>query len=212
VDAERLARENRRLARLLKAANLRVPSAQLAEVDFNPARRLDRAQIGRLSSCAWVRGNRNLFITGPCGTGKSYLASAFGNAAVRQGMTVRCERMSLLLDGLTVARADGTLHKLLLSLKTPDLLILDDFGIARLDMLRCRDIFDVVDNRYDRGAIVITAQLPVREWHGVFDDATIADAVLDRILHNSDRIELHGASMRRSAAKDDSTQSPGSDL
>jgi DNA replication protein DnaC len=202
TDAEWNARENRRLRRALKQANLREKAAGLEDVDFDPLRKLDRATIARLSDCAWIRGNWNLFLTGACGTGKTWLSCAYGNAAVRQGYTVRSYRTSSLLSCLAIAHSDGSIYKLINELKKPDLLILDDFGTTRFDVQRCRDVDEIIDGRYQKGAVLITAQLPVSEWHGVFEDATIADAVLDRILHNSFRIELHGPSRRRIKAND----------
>jgi DNA replication protein len=196
VDAEWTSRQNNKLRRLLKAANLRAPEACLEDVDFAPARRLSRELIARLSDLSWVRERQNLFITGACGTGKTWLASAFGSAVCRQGMKVLCVRTDRLLSDLLAARSDGSWPKRLATLKKPDLLILDDFGLSQLDTLHCRDLLELADDRYGRGSILITAQLPVTQWHGIFEDATIADAVLDRIVHNAHRIELHGPSKR----------------
>lgn len=191
VDAEWLSRRNKKLNRLLKAANLRNPEACLEDVDYVPSRKLEKAQIARLSDLSWINEGRNLFITGACGTG-----SAFGNAACRQGIKVRSIRVNRLLSDLLTARNDGSWVKLLTEMKKPDLLILDDFGLSPFDTLHCRDLLEIVDDRYGKGSILITAQLPVSGWHGVFEDATIADAVLDRLVHNSYRIELHGPSKR----------------
>jgi DNA replication protein DnaC len=196
VDAEWLSRQNKKLRRLLKSANLRNPNACLEDIDYRASRKLEKAQIARLSEMSWIREGRNLFITGACGTGKTWMASAFGNAACRQGFKVRSLRMNRLLSDLLAARNDGSWAKLLDALKKPDLLILDDFGLSPLDALHCRDLLEIVDDRYGNGSILITAQLPVAGWHSVFEDATLADAVLDRLVHNSYRIELHGPSMR----------------
>jgi DNA replication protein DnaC len=196
VDAEWRNRYNARINRLLKAAKLRCPSACLEDIDFATERNLDRAFIARLSDMAWLAESRNLFITGACGVGKTWLASAFGNAACRLGKHVTSHRVSRLLDNLRAARADGVWGKLLATLKKPDLLILDDFGLDRLDATHCRDIFEIIEDRYGSGSVLITAQLPIAEWHGVFDDATIADATLDRLVHNAYRLELRGPSRR----------------
>jgi hypothetical protein len=143
---------------------------------------------------------------GACGTGKTWLASAFGNAACRKGLTVQSLRMNRLLASLIHARNDGTWAKLLTSLKKPDLLILDNFGLSPLDSIHCRDLLEIVDDRYGHGSILMTAQLPVSNWHPVFADPTLADAVLDRLVHNSHRIELHGPSLRHNPPQDASTK------
>ncbi len=202
VDAEWMSRQNKKLRRLLKGANLRNPEACLEDVDYGDSRKLERTQIARLSDLSWVGEGRNLFITGACGTGKTWLASAFGNAACRKGLKVQSLRVNRLLGDLLSSRSNGTWAKLLASLKKPDLLILDDFGLSPLDPLHCRDVLEIVDDRYGRGSILITAQLPVSDWHAVFADPTLADAVLDRLVHNAHRIALHGPSMRHKPPRD----------
>jgi DNA replication protein DnaC len=196
VEAEWRGRYNAKIARLIKAARLRFPSASLEDVDFDEVRKLNRALIARMSDMSWLAENRNLFITGPTGTGKTWLASAFGNAACRMGKKVSMHRMSRLLDKLRAARSDGSWAKLVCSLAKPDLLVLDDFGLDRLDTKHCRDLYEIVEDRLGAGSIIITAQLPVSEWHGIFEDKTVADAALDRIVNNSIRIELHGPTRR----------------
>ena len=196
VEAEWRSKYNTKIGRMLKAAKLRCPEACLEDVDFDEARKLDRSLIARLSDMSWLSEGRNLFITGATGTGKSWIASAFGNAACRMGKQVSTQRMSRLLDELRAARAGGAWAKLLSSLERPDLLILDDFGLDRLDTSHCRDILEIIEDRQGSGSIIITAQLPVAKWHEIFDDATVADAALDRIVHNAFRIELHGPSRR----------------
>ncbi len=196
VDAEWLAKANKRLQRLLREANLREPSANLEDLNFDPKRNMDKATIARLADSSWVSGGRNLIVTGATGTGKTYLISAFGNAACRKYLKVRSLRVSRLLTDLAIGRGDGSYNRLLHDLKKPDLLILDDFGMASLDPVACRDLLEVVDDRHGRKSIAISAQLPVANWHGVFEDATIADAVLDRLVNNAHRIELKGPSLR----------------
>lgn len=208
VDAEWLSRQNKKLFRLMKAANLRSPEACLENVDYAPSRKLERAQIARLSDLSWIKEGKNLFITGACGTGKTWLACAFGNAACRQGMKVKSVRMNRLLSDLLAARNDGSWAKLLVELKKPELLILDDFGLSPLDALHCRDLLEIADDRYEKGATLITAQLPVASWHGILEDATLADAVLDRLVHNSHRIALHGPSMRATAHPGEAAANP----
>ena len=200
VDAEWLARQENRLNRLIKAANLREPAACLEDIDYNPQRKLDKADIARLSNCMWIKEGRNLIITGATGTGKTYLSSAFGNAACRLGLSVRSFRVNRLLTDLAIGRGDGSYNKIITTLKKPDLLILDDFGMSPIDPAACRDFLEVIDERHGTKSVMLTAQLPVSAWHAVFDDATIADAVLDRLVHNSYRIELKGPTMRRGQA------------
>jgi DNA replication protein DnaC len=200
VEAEWRNRQNAKTARMIKAAKLRCPGASLEDVDFEEVRKLDRALIARMSDLSWVAEGRNLFITGATGTGKTWIASAFGNVACRLGKRVSTYRTSRLLDELRAARSDGTWAKLIDSLAKPEILILDDFGLDRLDSVHSRDLYEIVEDRGGVGSIVITAQLPVVEWHGIFDDKTVADAVLDRIVHKSIRIELHGPSRRFSGS------------
>lgn len=196
VEAEWRGRYNAKINRLIKAAKLRFPYASLEDVDFDEVRKLNRALIARMSDMSWLAENRNLFITGATGTGKTWVASAFGNAACRMGKKVSMYRMSRLLDKLRAARSDGSWVKLMGTLAKPNLLILDDFGLDRLDTRHCRDLYEIVEDRLGAGSIIITTQLPVSEWHGIFDDKTVADAALDRIVNNSIRIELHGPSRR----------------
>ena len=196
IDAEWLAKANKRLQRFLREANLREPSANLEDINFEPKRNLDKAAIVRLADCAWIKEGRNLIVTGATGTGKTYLVSAFGNAACRKNLKVRSYRVNRLLTDLSIGRGDGSYNRLLNDLKKPDLLILDDFGMASLDPGACRDLLEVVDDRHGRKSIVISAQLPVANWHSVFEDATIADAVLDRLVNNAHRVELKGPSLR----------------
>lgn len=196
VDAEWQNRHNSKIERLLRAAKLRCPSACLEDIDFSSDRNLDKALVARLSDMSWLSECRNILITGPCGVGKTWIASAFGNAACRLGKRVLTYRVSRLLDSLRMARADGTWGKLLNTLKKPEILILDDFGLDRLDATQSRDLMEIAEDRENKGAMIITAQLPVKDWHEVFDDKTVADATLDRIVHSSYRFELRGASRR----------------
>lgn len=196
VDAEWLAKANNRLRRFLREANLREPSANLEDINYEPRRKLDKAALLRLADCAWIKEGRDLIVTGATGTGKTYIVSAFGNAACRQNLKVRSYRVNRLLTDLAIGRGDGSYNRLLNDLKKPDLLILDDFGMSPLDPTACRDLLEVVDDRHGRKSIAISAQLPVADWHGVFEDATIADAVLDRLVNNAHRIEPKGPSLR----------------
>jgi DNA replication protein DnaC len=196
VDAEWLAKANNRLQRFLRKANLREPSANLENINFDHKRNLDKTTIARLADCSWIKEGKNLIITGATGTGKTYLISAFGNAACRKSLKVHSYRVNRLLTDLAISRGDGSYNRLLKDLKKPDLLILDDFGMAPIDPGACRDLLEVIDDRHGRKSIAISAQLPVAKWHAVFEDATIADAVLDRVVNNAYRIELKGPSLR----------------
>ena len=197
VDAQWRERKNKKLRRLMKAACLREPGACLEELEYSSVRGLDKALVARLSDCVWIREGRHMLITGPCGTGKTYLANAFANAACRKGYTVKCLRVSRLLVDLQVGRGDGSWAKTLFEMKKPDLLVLDDFGLENLQTIHCRDFLEVVDDRSPSKPILLISQLPVSSWHGVFSDSTIAEAVLDRLLHQAIRFELKGPSKRR---------------
>jgi DNA replication protein DnaC len=197
VQAEVENRRDKKLSRLLKTANLKDKGACLEELDFSKNRNIDKSLIANLSDCRWIRKGHNLLVCGACGTGKTYLASAFGNAACRQGYSVRSFRLPRLLVDMHIGKGDGSWGKILKDLKKPDLLILDDFGLAPLEPLQCRDLLEVVEDRYGTASIIVASQLPVSSWHGVFADSTIADAVLDRLLQNAYRFELKGPSRRQ---------------
>lgn len=196
VDAECLSRHNSRLNKLLRLAGLRLPNACLEDVDYDPRRKLDRGYVARLADCAWIAEHRNMIITGATGTGKTFLGSAFGNAACRQDWKTKYYRMNRLLSDLAVGRGDGSYNRLMRDLKKIDLLILDDFGMATLDPVAGRDLLEVIEDRSGLRATTISGQLPVKEWHALFDDSTVADAVLDRLVHNAYRFELEGPSKR----------------
>jgi len=201
VDAEWTSRQNSRLNRLLRHALLRIQEACLEDLDYDPQRKLDRAYVARLANCMWVKEHHNLIITGATGTGKTFLACAFGNAACRQGVKTKYYRVNRLLTDLAVSRGDGSYNRLMRELKNTDLLILDDWGMATFDPVSGRDLLEVVEDRFGYRSTVISGQLPVKEWYDLFDDSTIADAVLDRLVHNAYRVELHGPSKRRSDTK-----------
>jgi len=196
VQAEWESRKDKKLARLLKTADLRDKGACLEEIDFHKNRNIEKNLVVNLADCRWIRKGYNLLISGACGTGKTYLLSAFGNAACRQGYSVHCFRLPRLLVDMHIGRGDGSWGKILRELKKPDLLILDDFGLSPLEPLQCRDLLEVVEDRHGSASIIVSSQLPVSSWHSVFTDATIADAVLDRLLQNAHRFELKGPSRR----------------
>jgi len=198
TDAEWLSRQNNRIKKRLQEANLRFAGASLADIDYRPSRKLERTYIARLSDFAWVRDARNMIITGCTGTGKTWLVCAFGAQACRMGMRVAFYRVNRLLNEMAVAAGSGGMDKLLAKFKKADILILDDWGLAMLNPLESRFLLEVLEDRYGERSTIFAAQLPVAKWHSLFEDSTVADAVLDRVVHNSHRIELHGPSMRPS--------------
>jgi len=203
IEAEWNARKSRRLAKLKREANLLHYGACLDDIDYDPMRKLDRATIARLSDMSWVRDRRHLLITGKTGTGKTWLTSAFANTACQRGMKVRCFKTLRLLNDLSIGRSDGTWGRTMDELLKPDLLVIDDFGMEPIGAIHCRDLFEVIDERNNKGSVLIAAQHPVKDWHALFVDKTAADAVMDRLVNNSYRIELSGPSRRGIARSDD---------
>lgn len=208
TDAEWLSRQNNRIKKRLQEANLRFAGASLADIDYKPSRKLERAYIARLSDFAWVKDARNMIFTGCTGTGKTWLVCAFGAQACRMGLRVAFYRVNRLLNEMAVAAGSGGMDKLLAKLKKADILILDDWGLAMLNPLESRFLLEVLEDRYGERSTIFAAQLPVAKWHGLFEDSTVADAVLDRVVHNSLRIELHGPSMRPSDGNTSSYDAP----
>lgn len=192
-------RENRRLQRLLKAARLK-QAACLEDIDYRHPRGLDKSLMATLASGDWVRRGANLHLVGPTGTGKSWLACALGNQACRRGLSVKYERVPRLLENLRIAHADGSFGKKLLQLTKTDLLILDDFGIKPLARGERHDLLEVIEDRHGLCSTLVTSQLPISLWHEYLGEPTVADAVLDRLMHNAFRIELKGESLRRTKA------------
>jgi DNA replication protein DnaC len=197
ADAEWFAREGGKAERLKSAAKLRFPSASLSDVDFRPSRMLDKASVARLSDFSWMGSHRSILITGCAGTGKTWLACAFGADACRRGSRVLYYRTPDLTDALLSANRDGTFKRLISKLKKTDLLIVDDWCGYTLSPEEGRLALEVFEGRCERGSTILASQLPVSGWHGTFSDARIADAILDRVVHNSYRFELKGPSLRR---------------
>jgi DNA replication protein DnaC len=197
IDHEVTYRDDKRLRRLLAGAKLR-EQACVEDIDYETRRGLDRAAIASLSLCNWVRHGVNVIVTGPTGLGKTWIACALGNQACRHGLTVKFERVPTLLEDLAVAHADRTFRKKLTALGKLDLLILDDLGINTLTPDRRSDLLEVIESRSGQRATIVTSQLPVKRWHDYLSDGnpTVADAILDRIVSGSHRIELVGESMR----------------
>jgi len=197
VDAEYLARDNRRLARLLKDAELRIPNACMEDVDVSAAHGADRGMVRQLGTCAWIGEHLNVLVTGATGVGKSYMASALGQAACRRGLRVLYRRVPRLFDEIALARSDGSFARLLGKLAKADLLVLDDLGLGTPTEAHRHDLLEVLEDRYGKSSTVVTSQLPVPRWHEWIGDPTVADAVLDRLVHNAYKLDLKGPSKRK---------------
>lgn len=197
VDAERSQRENRRVIRLLKKAKLKVPMACGETIEFDSQRGLDKREMLELLGCRWIEQNKHLLITGPTGVGKTWVACALGTEAARKGITVSYKRLPRLLEELEIAHADGSLPAMRSQLARTQLLILDDWGVAPIGQRGRQDLLEVIDDRVPGGSVLITSQMPVDKWHEYLGEPTIADAILDRIIHGSFKIALKGESMRR---------------
>jgi len=208
VDQQWDWRQNKALVRRLKNARFKL-EASVEDIDYRHPRRLDRQLIRSLSSCDWVRLHHNLLITGPCGVGKSYMACALAHKAVRDGFTAFYLRAPRRLRDLAVARADGSFGKLLDRFARIDVLIVDDWAMAPLADSERRDFLEICDDRYSIRSTVLTSQVPISHWRDQIGDPTIADSILDRLVHNAHRIELSGASMRKS--KNGKSPSDGED-
>jgi len=196
VDQECLRRHDHRIQRLLKAADFPLP-ATIEDLDLSPARGLDRRTILELAQVHWIQNHHHLFVLGPTGSGKTYLACAFGNAAIRNAYSVRYFRTSRLLHLLTQARQDGSYHALLRSFAKIDVLIFDDWMRDPLTVQNTQDLLEVLDDRFGHSSAIIASQIPVTDWHLRIPDPTLADAVLDRIVHNAYRLTLEGESQRK---------------
>lgn len=206
VEAELLERETRLLATRLKGAKLREHAA-LEDLDTRASRGIDRALVASLATCHWIKRRNNLLITGATGAGKTWLSCALSHTACRQGMTAAYHRLPALVQDLDLARHDGRYKKLMRALGRTDLLVLDDLGIAPLSVEQLRDLLEIIDERYQKRSTLITSQLPVANWHDALGDPTMADAILDRVVHNAYKIELKGEdSMRKLRTKIDATE------
>lgn len=199
VERECIMRENRRLTTRLRQARLKVSSC-LEDMDYAAPRGLSKTVVRQLAECSWISRKQNLLITGPTGTGKTYLACALANQACRQGFTARYFRLPRLFQILELARGDGSYARLLVSLEKTQLLILDDWGLAPMDDAQRRDLLEIMDDRHNQSSTLVTSQLPVKLWHEAIGDLTLGDAILDRLVHNAHRIDIKGESMRKKEA------------
>lgn len=196
VDREMTERHNRRLSLRLYKARLR-QNASMEDIDFRHPRGLDKALMLSLADCRWVAHHDNCLITGPTGAGKTYLACALAHKACREGYSVLYHRLPRLFQDLAVARGNGRYPTVLRTLARVDLLVLDDWGTLSLADEQRRDLFEILEDRYDRRSTLVASQLPLKHWHETLGDPTLADAILDRLVHNAHKLELKGDSMRK---------------
>lgn len=203
VEHEYMSREQRRQARSIRQAGFRL-RASVAEIDYQHPRNIKQSQIAQLASGDWINRGQNLLVTGPCGSGKTYLACALGHNACLLGYSVHYFRLSRLLLELTQAKADGTYYKKLKQLAKVQMLIIDDWGLEPLKPAQRNDLMEIMDDRHGHTATVMISQLPTDEWYASIGDNTLADAILDRLMHNAHRLQLKGESMRKIMATVDS--------
>lgn len=196
VDREWADRDNRRVARRIKEARLGT-SASLEAIDCDPARGLDKGLVNQLMSCQWAKQKQNIIITGPTGTGKSFLASALAETVCRKGLRALFVRVPRIVEELAVARVSGAYASTLAKISRIDVVILDDFLLTPMKDTERRDLLEVLEDRYGRASTIITSQMPTKTWHDALNDPTIADAICDRVLHNAHLVDLHGPSMRK---------------
>lgn len=200
VDREQTEREDRRLKTRLRKAKLR-HQASIEDIDFKPPRGLDKQLILSLASCQWIKAHYNVFIMGPTGIGKSYLACALAQKACREGYSAMYLRLPKLFSDLSLAQGDGRYDKILAGFSRTDLLVLDDWGLSKLNKAQQRDFLEIIEDRYEVHSTLMTSQLPVTHWHQTMEDPTLADAILDRLVHNAYQINLKGESMRKKKRK-----------
>ncbi len=200
VDRESTHRHNNKITRLLKAAKLKL-QANPADIDYSHPRGLMKSQLADLLSTHWILQHHNVLITGPTGCGKTYLGCALATQACFLGLSVRYYRMPRLLEALTIAHGDGRFTRLTQQLAKTDLLVLDDWGLEKMNLSQRNDLLTIMDDRHGTKSTLVTSQLPITQWHKTIGDATLADAILDRLLHNSHKLKLKGESMRKVMSK-----------
>lgn len=197
LDREAAERSNRRLQTRLRTARLRHPDACIEDVDHRTPRRLDRALFRQLATGKWIEEHRNLIILGPTGVGKSWLACALGQKACRDDFSVLYKRVPRMFAELELGRGDGRFPRMFRALVQADLLILDDWGPETMNPDQRRDLLEIFEDRYGARSTLVTSQIPLDQWHQVIGDPTLADAILDRLVHNAYRLELQGESLRK---------------
>jgi DNA replication protein DnaC len=200
VDREMTEREDRRLTTRLRQAKLK-QNACIEDIDFKQSRGLDKSLILDLAQCQWIKKHLNLLITGPTGVGKTWVACALAQKACREGFTSLYLRLPRLLQELPIAKGDGTYTRLMNRLAKVDVLILDDWGLSKLIAEQRRDLLEILEDRHDTRSTIVTSQLPLDQWHHIIGDPTLADAILDRLVHNAYKINLKGESMRKNKSK-----------
>ncbi len=200
LDREQAVRETRKMQTRLRKAKLRQDAA-VEDIDFRHPRNLDKSLVVRLADCHWIKDHTNLIITGPTGVGKSYLACAFAQKACREGYNSLYLRMSKLFEDLALAKGDGRYLKLLTAYAKTDLLVLDDYGLTTLNQEQRHDLLEILEDRHGLKSTLVTSQLPVKHWHEQIGDPTLADAILDRLVHTAHKIKLDGESMRKKKAR-----------
>jgi len=200
-EAELNQRQDKRIKRFLNQAKFKDKLASLDQIKYLPKRKIDKSVILSLASCDYIKNNQNVLITGATGTGKSFLAQSLARQAISLGYPARYYRIATLLEEIKTARLDGSYTKTLAKISKFKLLILDDFGVSPLTSDEINNIFEIIEDRMFNGSFIITAQLPIQDWHAYLGNETIADAVMDRLVHSSHKIELKGPSMREILAK-----------
>ena len=210
VDRQWTWKEDRRMKRLLSNAKLKINGC-LEDIDFRTPRGIDKSVILRLANCDWITSAQNIIITGPTGVGKTYLACALANRACRMGFSAFYIRIPTLFQELAIARADGSYPKIMKKLAKAKVLLLDDLGLAPMSASERRDLLEVIEDRHALSCTVVATQLPVESWHDNIRDPTIADAILDRLIHNAHKINLKGESMRKLRSKSPKTRQKEND-
>ncbi len=199
LDRELTLRNDRQLAQRLKRAKLK-QTACMEHIDFKASRGLDKSQLLSLATCRWIRDKQNVLFLGPTGTGKTYLACALGHKACLEGYSAAYVRLPRLFQDLLIAKGDGRYSKFMQQLAKLDVLILDDWGLNPFTQDQCRDLLEILDDRHQTRSTVVTSQFPTKHWHELLGSPTLADAILDRLVHNAYKIELQGESLRKKSA------------